>query len=208
VAALQLSDVVEPLYVFTPGAPEALLINAWRQAARRFFRETRAWKVDPAVAVGATNAEYNLVSPYTGSEVFDLASNPKLSGIELDKMTFEQARARNFPASGTPAAVRMGAPGTMILMPTPTSDVSASLSFVRGVVQPTRDAQAIDDSVQRYFEFIEFGALEYVFRVPNQPWSDLAQSNGYRALFQEEIDTASHVSDMKDVPRTVAYGGY
>lgn len=207
-AAVQLNEVVEPLYVFVPGAPEDLLIRAWRQAARRFFLETRAWQCDPVVTDGATFAEYTLTSPYDDSEVIDLSVKPKLSGIELAKRTFEQSMDRGYSEGNLPKAFRMGAPGTMVLLPAPTSSVLSQLTQVRGVLQPTRDAASIDDSVERYFEFIEFGALEYVFRVPNQPWSDLTQSNGYRALFQEEIDKKMHVSDMKDVPRTVQYGGY
>lgn len=210
-AAVQISEVVESIYVFASGAPEALLVSAWRNAARKFFRDTRAWRADPTIAVGATTGEYTLTSPYADSEVVDLSTDPEMDGRALRKATLEQAQSRGYIGTGAPAAFRIGAPGTMILMPAPTSDVTPQLSVVRAVLMPTRDAETIDDSMMKYFDIIEFGALEYVFRVPGKSWSDLAQSNGYRALFQEEIDKhTSHgdAGDMRNVPRTVRYGGY
>ena len=98
----------------------------------------------------------------------------------------------------------------MILMPNPGVDVSSHLTFVRGAIQPTRIAAAIDDSMEKYFEVIEYGALEHVYRVPNQPWSDFKASNGYRQMFMEAIDLHRHRGDdgdMQGVARTVRYGG-
>jgi hypothetical protein len=212
-AALQINDVVETMYPFAPGAPEALLVRAWRDAARRFFTETRAWRVEPvitlSVLVGATYAEYDMTSPFNETEVFDFAEL-QYQLCDIPRYTREQVRARGIPtAGGVPVAARMGSPDNMVVMPVPSGDLSADMS-VLGMIRPTRSAIEIDDSVEKYFDVIDFGALEYVLRVPGQPWTDIKLSVGYNEKFEAEVDEHMHKGsdgDMRGVRRTVRYGG-
>lgn len=212
-AALQLNDVVEALYVFAGQAPEDLLIKAWRTAARRFFRETRTWRADLTAGSAIPGGLVAVAASYSDTEVIDLSSNPKYAGTELERMTLEQARYRNFPSIGTPQAWRMAPTNGIYILPAPNPSGIADASLLtnlRGVLSLTVSATTIDDSVRKYFEAIEYGTLEYVYRVPNQQWSDYKASNGYREMFQDAIDrhaSKGEDGDMLGVPRKVQYGG-
>jgi hypothetical protein len=208
----QLSDVVKSLYIYAATAPEALLIAAYRQAARKFFSETFAWKADVVLADGATPAEY-VITPPTGAEVFDFSRCGYGTAIEgLEKRTFEQMASENpSGARRDPCSARIGGVNQLLISPAPAASVLSKLAL-RGICRPTRTAPEIpDDLVAKYHDdCIELGAMEIVTRVPAQPWSDIKMSAAYRASFQEKIDEhRSKAADdgMVGVARTVRYGG-
>ncbi|HSG97299.1 MAG TPA: hypothetical protein VLA11_04855 [Woeseiaceae bacterium] len=206
----QISDLVEPLFVYSGSAPDELLITKYRDAARRFFRDTRAWRFDVVTitqAVGDTST-YDLTVP-TDSEAFDFNS-PVYDELPIPKMTREQTKARKFPATGSPGAIRLGAMNQVILSPDPGADASALLS-IRAVLRPTRTADTLDDDLADQFaEFIEYGALETLLRMPKEDWTDLTLSAYYRGLFIEGVDTTrarASTGMMAGTRGTVRYGG-
>jgi len=204
-----LSDIVEAFYSYVGDAPDELLANMYRRAARTFFTATRAWREPVAATVGADTATYLLAAP-AGAEVIDF-TQMEAGDTRLQKMTLEQTRARTYQVLGNPTAVRLGAINEVILMPDPGSDISATLTF-RAVLRPTLAAQVIPDSESaRFAEALEYGTLQNLLRLPGQDWTDLKLSLYYGELFQMEIDR--HVSqgadgNMVGVHRTVRYGGY
>jgi len=205
----QIQDLIEPLFPLVGDAPDQLLISAYRTAAREFLRKTYAWKsLDLAIAQGAGAGEYDITPP-TDGEVFDF-TYAEHENHRLEKLTYEQARARNFSDSGSPRKARMGPLNTLILQPAPAADVSAELT-VRAVIRPTKTADELpDDIVDRFCESFESGALEILMRTPNQPWSDINMSRYYRGLFRDDIEEAElRATDefMRGVPRRVRYGG-
>lgn len=205
----QLEDVIEPLFTICGGAPDELLINAYRAAARKFLTDTYAWREEVDVTVdGGSTAFYDATVP-TDAEMFDFTQMDD-NGTRLTKMTYEQAAYRQYPTTGTASALRMGALNQLVVMPDPGTDISATLT-IRAVLRPTLTADTIpDDIVNRFSEAIEFGVAQRVFRVPNEDWTDYQASTYYGELFQEQIDLNTvRASDgmMRGVKRTVRYGG-
>lgn len=62
---------------------------------------------------------------------------------------------------------------------------------VRFAMIPTRTATTLPDSLANYWpEAIAYGALERIYRLPNQPFSDAKASLAYGQMFQIEISKA------------------
>lgn len=206
-----LNDLVQPLFIDVPGAPEELLTLAYREAARRFFTRTLGWREDAAVAMsGATTNLYTLTPASSDVEVFD-TTHVKRNTRPLEKRTAEQLKPFADESTSTPRVYTLTRAGLLQLAPDPGVDDSALLT-VRVALRPARDATAIpDDVVDDYTEALQFGALEKLLRAPNQPWTSPQMSDYYRTLFEREIDYhRSHATDGNQVgvARAVRYGGY
>lgn len=204
----ELNDVIESLFTFCGEAPDELLVSSYRTAARRFLTETRAWR-EVVTATAVSTAVYTLNVP-VDAEAFDFTQH-ETAEHKLLKMTHEQIANRAFSHTGTPLAVRIGDINQLIVAPDPLVDISSSL-VVRAVLRPTLTAESIpDDLIDRYSEVFEYGALERVFRVPGQEWTDFSASAFYAGLFREHTDIESARAadgNMRGIKRTVRYGGY
>lgn len=204
---MNLSDAIEDLYTRCPGIPDELLITAYRDAARRFLRRVRAWVIDsPTWTQGTTTAEYLPTLP-TDAELVDI-QYPKHADTDIERLTYDQAVGRGWPATGTVRGTRLAGTDSIIVMPDPGTDISADLA-ARLVLRPTRDATTIpDDIVRRFNDALEYGALMLVYATPGHALSSANSSQFYRTLFEDLIDvyeTYAGDGNMRGINRTVRY---
>lgn len=206
---MNLSDIVEDLYTRCPGIPEAVLVNCYRDAARRFLRRVRGWVADSTTfAQGSTTAEYIPTLP-TDAELVDFR-DVRYETTELERITHDQMLGRGWPDVGSPRGARLAGVDTLVFMPDPTTDISALLT-ARFVLRPTRTASTLpDDVVIRYADALEYGALSLVYATPGHGLSDMRSAEYYRALFNDLMDSyevQATDNNMHGVARRVRYGG-
>lgn len=202
-----LRDVIEDLYTRTPGAPDEMLMAAYRDAVRRFLRRVNAWVEESTTwTQGATTAEYIPTVP-SGSEMHDFR-DAKVATTEIERLSRDQAVARGWPDTGTVRGARLAETDKLVLMPDPGTDVSAELTASL-VLRPTRSALEIPDFlVKEYGDVFEYGALSIVYSVPGQTYSSMNAANFYREMFNDLTDALQSQGGnggMKNLARTVRY---
>lgn len=204
-----LVDLVQPILAQVSGAPEQVAVEAYRRAAREFFSRALCWRELVEDETVADTSTYTL-DPGTDMEIFD-ASLCELDDVRLTKLTYTQSRLRigSLVTSGTAKYFRIALPNSLVLMPTPAT-AGAEISLL-GMVRPTHDAEEIPDEIAFLYTYaLESGALAWLMRQANQPWTDQKSSAMFYMLFMDEVDRNRSLGadgGMVGVPRTVKYGG-
>lgn len=203
-----LSDLILPLRAHAPGASTALLKQAYREAAFKFFMDTTAWRDEvDTITVGANNGIYTLTPAPTGAEFFDVTRvwNDK---TKLVKKTRSQMKER-YDNGTTPSAFRVGAANTVYIAPAPDTDISADLT-IYGVLRMTRSADVLDDEAADRFDEPLLNGARWKLLLQPQPWRDASLAEYYRKLFQDSIDIEQALAaddGQRGVRRKAAYGG-
>lgn len=222
-------ELVETLHSRFPGAPEPLLVNMWLQTAREFFKYTRAWTAP--VSATATNSDFSeyelsLEDPIEGAELFDLVTRSLIVGTTSDVPVVSAAKFSRFVYGESVSrrsddyVATFKYPKTLDIYPTPSMDLSSSIR-ARGCLQPSLDAEVIDDDVVSLFkETIENGACVKLLTLPRQPWmeNDAYGRNPAHALIplyqsayieeRENIKARAADNLISGVRRRASYGGY
>jgi hypothetical protein len=203
-----LDDLVVPLRVHAPGASLSLLKQAYREAARKFFQETRAWRETVSVTSGANPATYTLGPDPANAEAFD-AMLVKRNNDTLRKATRSQFKAR-YATGSTPVAFRVGAADTLFLAPEPASSIASELAVI-AALRPTRAAAELDDEVVDHFEEALLDGARWKLLMMPESWGNSSKGEYYRKNFQDAIDryrgTAADDHQV-GVIRKTRYGGY
>lgn len=208
-------ELVNTVMAQVPEAPEPLVIEAYRAAARKFFADTSVWTdtdmmfVPNTFAAPTATVAFDIL-PGDGQEVVD-AVWVSYAGRMLDKQTLAQMRHRGSSA-GAPRYYRVAIGTNMLVMaPAPTEADSEQIAG-QFVLRPSRKAEELpDEIVEAFSEPLEYGALQRLLGQPNQDWANLEAAAYYAVQFHEAIDYwRSHAVDegMRGVARTVRYGGY
>lgn len=184
-------DVLADVAQIARQAPTSTLIRAYVRAARKFCHQSR-W----------------LRSTLTGQTVADLAlyslgSDPDLEVIGLKAVSAAaltgntQARPlRVSVPTGWIADQQPGQPiryayvpeGQMALNPTPDAAYNMVMTLV---LQPTKTTTSLpSELLVRWDQALQAGALEYLYSLPGQPWSDPQQSILEGRKFQAGIGNA------------------
>lgn len=204
-----LVDLIGNLMLAASSCPEPLAVARYRDAARKFFFDTRAWREEVDLAPYSGTAEYLLIAP-SEAELFDLTSVLR-NGEPLDKVARNQMRVRvREGVTGTPRWFRFEA-GRLYLAPDPGEDISGALSVI-AAVRPTRTATALDDArADEFGEIIEDGAIARLLSTPGQPWTDYEGGGVFWKRFSDEINRWQGLAaddGQRGVPRRTKYGGY
>jgi len=202
------------LQAYAPEAPEPMLARIFVEAARKFCRESRAWRSDVSETVTASTLAV-AITPPTDSEVIDIASAVLDDEYTLDKRTVKQLD-RDYidwrTDTGSPAHVALSGTLNEIYV-APLSDTTYTSALdLELVLQPTLTATTFDDALfSKYEELITNAALGALLMIPRKLWSDSKLALYHMGLYQEAIDAAkSSGTDggMSGIARVVQYGGY
>lgn len=176
-----------------PGCPTFTVEHELRNAAIRFFEESRAWSavMDPIrVAGGEADVELDSDDPRQIDLVRIEAAwcdGRKLNVRSVDEM--EASTRENWTErAGTPHSLIQLMSGVMLLYPTPSEAVTVTL---RATLRPAMTATEIPDTMMKYRDAIRQGAMGRLQMYPGQPWSapDMAMVNA--AAFRAAIDKAN-----------------
>ncbi len=182
---MQIEEFLPEVYLDAPGVPEAVALNALRNALRDFCRESGIWQADlDPITLKADEPVYDLDAPF-GAEVVRVASAtyrglPVAMLTEAD-MDHHVTGWREQTGSGLQAV--LVSTKTMRAFPVPEAD-DANTVTLRAVLQPKRDAERCDDALGRWNEAIAAGALAKLKAIPNQPWSDREAVAFYQKTFR------------------------
>lgn len=96
---------------------------------------------------------------------------------------------------------------SVLLYPRPSSTMKV---YGEIAVKPTRDSTGMEEIwVERFFDFIVYGALAKLLAVPSAPWYDPNTAMFHAELFAQGVDQARRIADADDVrkQRKIVYGG-
>ena len=203
-----LIDIVDDLRIDFPGAPEDVLMDRYRDVARRVCNKSYLLSQEIETFTWAGLGEYTPQAIANG-EIFD-AAVVRFKEAEITKLTRAQATHMGETVTGTPKGYYISPTGNLVLVPYPTTDHS---SFLDGEFfwRPTLTATTIDDYlVNEYSEQLRMGVVARMLSMVNRPWTDYAGAREFRFNFETWLDTVDGIGldkRMRGVPRKVVYGG-
>jgi hypothetical protein len=204
-------DLIPSVAALAPSAPEPLVIRAYIDSAREFFRKTMAWVDQVDIdSVGATTDEY-LLDLGDHKEVVDgVFVRYQNDEKGLTKITRASMVMRSTTTDNRPRWYRVTGK-KLHLGPNTGTDVSAEITAILLSLRPTLEATEIDDEVaEKFHEYLEAGALYRLLTMPNKPWTDVATAGMKYTQFQADIDewrARAPDDGMTGIARRVKYGG-
>jgi hypothetical protein len=172
--------------------PTPTLVQAYRDAARKFCGESRWLRRELSVAIIAGQRDYALVAP---------AGEPLLEIIGARVVTARSSSGRahivnpSDPMGWTPsmqpgriASFAYVPEASIAVWPLPREDGEL---IVTVECQPTMAALHVpDDLLSKWDQKLSDGALAYLRALPGQPWTDKEDAVRRAASFQASINNA------------------
>lgn len=163
------------------GCPDFLLLDALRQAAREFCRDSWFARRTLEVSLLPGVSHYDLVATDADEEVIGV------DAAEYRGRPLQPADPRQLPQRrGRPACFLWLPPATLELLPYPSADATGLEEpvLVTAVVQPTAQAQTLgDDLLQRWDQALVHGALAQVCAMEGAAWSSPQRVPRHDLLF-------------------------
>lgn len=172
-------------------APNPTVIGAYVRAARKFCRESRWLRVE---LVGQTEAD---------TRVYSLGSDPYLEvlGLRAASAARTSGNTQRWPlrVSTTDAWDPNAGPGKpqryayvpeaqIAIDPVPDGVYDLTLTLV---AQPKAGVNELpEELLVKWDQVLQAGALAYLFAIPGQAWTDLAESKRQEAVLQSGINNA------------------
>lgn len=176
--------------VYVPDCPQALIVEAVRQACIEFCQYSRFWRKElDAFYTVATDEEYELITP-TDSTIADILVI-KVNKEQLEPKTqddLESIYSEWRDQNGKPRYFFMRDKTSIVLVPIPDAAYPVRLLVA---LKPTQTAQGVDSIIfEEHKEAIKFGALAYLMMMPNVTWTDQQSSVFYKQQFEEKTNKA------------------
>jgi len=185
-----LTDFLPDVAPSVPGCPQALMLDAIRNACMRFcedawiIRETLA-AIDVNIGVdeytmtaSAGRKPVGIVNFLFDSRQIDIKTEEELDIIDSGWRTADPGVA--FYAS-------MLTPDTFKLNRVPAEAIVGGM-IVRIATKPSNTATAVDDLLYRdWRDAIRYGALEELKEIPDKGWSDAAKATEFGRKFNFQI---------------------
>jgi len=173
--------------------PELVAKAAVRNAIIEFCKESYWWtQAQTPLSVIAGLAEYDLDPPTEcdAVSVNDVRVSGRIlqgkSADELDAMFGQDWRSN----TGQPRYYTRTDAATLLLVPVPGLSVAQGLT-VNLVLQPSRDAQYVDESFYKVWgEQIAYGARARLHEIPGQSYYDEGAATKYKTMFRSAIAAA------------------
>jgi hypothetical protein len=189
--------------VHVPGAPNPLIAQALRTAARKFFRRTRAWVqwLDPVRTTGRASSEYDFDLP-TDSELFALEQATQ-GGRPYPVQSFRHRTSdpAQFGADQGQGLVSRDLQTFVLTGGMPASERVQ----VQVVLIPSATATGIPDELaSRYLEALAEGAKSELMLTPETPFFNpelAAVANEKFEQAMNEASTQAYRGHTKNVPR-------
>lgn len=188
--------------VHVRGAPDPLVTNAIRRAAREFFKRTRVWTewLDATLATGTHATEYDFDLP-TGSELVRV-EQATVNGNPLPVQSYRQLLKdwTSNQVDGPSIVSRELASFHLAGSFSPTDSIQAQVSLM-----PSVSAKSIPDTyATRYQEAIAEGAKAILLMVPGD-FYDPQGAQFAKSIFEAAINSAAvdaYRSHTNNVPRS------
>lgn len=176
-----------------PGCPEAVALNAVRNACVEFCKSTDIWPAILPIASLANIPSYPLTPPVGAdiSNVLVVSYNDRVidpeSETDLDQhlpgwrtATNESANKFTIDRAATPIALRLSP------IPTITGTITVNVSL-----KPTPNSTGVGDIIYRdWHEAIAMGALGRLMRMKQKPWSNDIEAMSKDEMFRSEMSDA------------------
>jgi len=182
-------DLIAPVAQVVPRCPTPVLVQAYLDAVRRLCAHSHWYK---ATVPGATVAATQLYS--LGSDTFNEIIGIKAMAVqdvtEWDPVT-ESFSGNWDPAldHALPELYQYVPHAQFALHPTPDAIYNLTVSVL---LQPKRGSNSIDDSLVVSWDYaFQAGALAYLMKLPNQPWTDKGEANVQLAFFRDWMNRAA-----------------
>jgi hypothetical protein len=180
---------------YFPGIPEALAINAVRNAAIEFCNRTDWLLYTPILQdLIAYEDEYDLTLDVPTDHTVSRVQAVWVSDMQvMPRSEDELRRIYNLDwrkQTGRPLYYTQYTPETLVLVPFTTSNYSQALATTL-VIRPTRDSTTCDSSLhERWVEEISYGARMRLHEAAGHAYENPQLAEKYRVLFSQGIDRA------------------
>lgn len=162
---------------YCPDVMELVALNAIRNSAIEFCKETTTHRLDMTAVSGvADQAEYTITVP-ASTQLAEIVQI-KYSGLSIIPKSVEELRAF-YPyqdwttLEGQPTFYTQLTPGTITLVPYPTENATDAITGIIALM-PTRDATVVyDDLYNTYAEGIAMGARSRLHYTPGTGYFDM-----------------------------------
>lgn len=190
--ATPLTSFIKQVMPHVSGCPEAIVIDATREAAVKFCTHTQIIREKiPPIDVLAGTDEYNIVAS-SEKEVVGIVSF-LYNNRELHQKTEEELDIIDCgwrtAEPGVATYVAVPEPGRFILNRIPIEDIPGSI-VIKAATKPAGNAENLDDALHsNWIEAIKYGSLESLFEIPGKGWSDMNQALWYGKRFNYLIQS-------------------
>lgn len=186
-----LSDYYKLINTFVPGAPENAIDYALNRAARRLCSLSWFSRRSITITLVDGQASYTLTpADSTNEEIVGTHA------VEYDDQPLDPTKPELVnTSSGTPKCWYIEQYSTLVLDPTPDSNVSGEPVQVRIAVQPTLSSTVIPNDIHREFQqAIADGAIAWLQSMPKQPWTDQQASMSMDRKFFAQAMRAKEIA--------------
>ncbi|MBX3603188.1 MAG: hypothetical protein KF863_21415 [Rubrivivax sp.] len=184
-------NVIADVAQLVRNAPNPTLIAAYVRAARKFCRESRWLRVE---LLGQAEAD---------TRVYSLGSDPYLEvlGLRAASAARTSGNTKRWPLTvsatdgwdpnagpGKPQRYAYVPEAQVAIDPVPDGAYDLTLTLV---VQPKAGVNELpEELLVKWDQVLQAGALAYLFAIPGQTWTDLAESKRQAAVLQSGINNA------------------
>lgn len=191
-ATVSIMDLMGAVAMKCRQAPEPVLVEAYRRAARAFCSETRWLRVTiPGAPTEAGQSLYTLdgdpfhevVGVRAVTAQADIGDRKAWPVHPSDRATWDPNRGPEKPRqfAYVPEA-------QLALFPTPDAVYQLTLTLA---LSPKRGATAIDEALlTKWDRALEAGALSYLLAIADMPWTDKAEAQMQERVFRAAINNA------------------
>ena len=205
------SSLVKDILPYVPTCPDSLVESTLRSACIEFAERSKAYvyDLDPITTISGVY-EYEFDQP-SGTDVHQILWMT-YDGDDLDPIS-PRSLELNYPdwrdKTSLPQVYLQKNPSTFWVIPVPNSSVTNGL-LLSVALKPSRTTSNIDTTFSNsYRDWIVYGTLYRLLRIPAKDWTDPRAASDYLNLFNQEIVQAELKARGGDlgVRRVVKYKG-
>lgn len=182
-AQIAVINLVAPVAQIARNCPTPTLVQAYVDAVRKFCAKSRWLRTNIAGETVVDQTVYSLGSdPY--NEIIGIkAVSLDPDSAETSSLTESQIGFDPHEDADVPEFYRYLPHGNIELHPKPAAVYPLTIS---AVLQPKRGQNSIDDTLPLQWEYVfQAGALAYLLKIPDQPWTDKVEANTQLAIFMD-----------------------
>lgn len=181
------SDWDDEIYGLLPGATPDQIAQQVEAVLRDFCRRSGAWIVEGTDSTVADQADYDfssISSPVNGEAVM-------LMNITLDGKYVPLADTHPISGlTGFSGYAYSQDPGTVTLVPTPTTNGTDNLVAAVAYMPPAGETTIADVFVNQWYEVIRNGILARMMSMPAKPWTNVQLATFHAGAFTRGIGQA------------------
>lgn len=178
-------ELLDSIRVVVRQCPTQTMIRAYAQSAREWCDKTR-WLVNTITGVTVNGTGRYTLGDDPHLEIFGIAAMSRRQGSgDWDPVRSLDGNWDVNAANGEPGAYQYIPHAAFVLAPTPNAVFDLRIN---AVVKPKRGVNSLpEELLTEWDETFQAGALYRLMRIPNEPWSNAAESSAQYSLFKNGI---------------------